>query len=185
MKTNDMFRRVENISEKLNDPTTHNLLRVDLNSLSEAEKALFRKVDEISEEYQRTGNPELLVKNDDLIYKNIEIIYKRVTELYCGIIPLFICGATALNYEVVKSFFQLHFLNFEADLFECVRNLQRWEERDIQEFLCEIKSRPFLIRIPRGFNEYNSKISKTAGNSKEAQKTEDKKPESPQPPSVR
>ena len=52
MKTSDMFKRVENIAEKLKDPTADTLLRIDVNSWSEAEKALFLKVDEVNEEYQ-------------------------------------------------------------------------------------------------------------------------------------
>lgn len=163
MKTNDMFKHVEKVSEKLKNTTTDGLLRVDFGSLSEAEKALFDKVDEISEEYKRTGSEELLAKNGDLITKNIEIIFKRITELYCYTIPNSICGFTAIDYEIVNHFFELHFLNFEADLIECIRNLQRWDENDCQEFLCDLKKNgPKYFRIPRGFsnNDFkNLKIS--------------------------
>ncbi|MGA2681027.1 MAG: hypothetical protein ABSF44_04415 [Candidatus Bathyarchaeia archaeon] len=168
MKTSDMFRRVENLTEKLKDSTTGSFLRVDFNSFSEAEKALFRKGDEVSEEYYRTGNTELLVKNDDLIYRNIELMWKRITELYCYTVPMSICGATGLNYEIVNYFLKLHFLNFETDLFECVGNLLKWEESDRQEFLSDLKKNgPVLFRIPRGFNDYDNKTLNETKNSEE------------------
>lgn len=178
MKTIDMFRRVENISGKLEDTTAESFLRVDFNSLSEAEKTLFRKVDEISEEYKRTGNEEILAKNDDLICKNIEVMKKRITELYCYSVPLAICGYTALDYEIVNHFFQLHFLNFEIDLLECVKNLKRWNDSDRQEFLCDLKKNGhFYFRIPRGFNTHNDKTLSDIDNSKEDQEIEDKNPQ--------
>ncbi len=155
-----MFKRVENVAEKLKDPTANCLIHIDVNSWSEAEKALFGKGDEVSEEYHRTGNIEVLIKNDDIINKNIEVMWKRITELYCSTVPMSICGATGLNYEIVNYFFKLHFLNFETDLFECARNLLRWEESDRQEFLSDLKKKgPLYFRIPRGFNEYNDKTS--------------------------
>jgi len=175
MKTRDMVRRVENLSEKLRDTTIDSFLRVDFNSLSDAEKELFRKVDEVSEEYKRTGNEELLVKYDDLIIKDIDVMYKRIEELYCFTVPNAICGLTCLDHEVVNHFFQQQFLNFKADLNECVRNLQRWDERDVGEFLSDLKQNgTHYYRIPRGFNDHNNKILSDAGNSKDDQKTEDK-----------
>ncbi len=174
-----MFKRVENITEKLKDPTANTLIRIDFNSWSDAEKALFRKGDEVSEEYYRTGNIDVLEKNDDIIYKNIEVMWKRITDLYCYTVPLAIHGATDLNREIVDHFFKLHFLNFETDLFECVQNLLRWEEKDRQEFLSDLKKNgpPLLFRIPRGFDKYYINILSDKSNSKEAQNTEDKTPE--------
>jgi len=173
-----MFKRVENITEKLKDPTANSLLRIDVNSWSEAENVLFRKGDEISEEYYRTGNIDVLVKNSDIIYKNIEVMWKRITDLYCYTAPASICGITGLEHEIVEYLFKLHFLNFEIDVFEAVRNLQSWEEKDRQEFLSDLKKNgPRLFRIPRGFNEDNTKILNDKSNSKEAQNIEDKNPE--------
>ena len=175
MKTSDMFNRVENLSEKLRDTTTGTLLQVDFNSLSEAEKKLFLKVDEVNEEYLRTGSDEVLADNIELIYKSIEVMYKRIAELYCYTVPRAISGVTAIDFEIVNHFFQLHFLNFEADLVECVKNLQRRNESERQNFLCDLKKNgPFFFRIPRGFNDHNNKILGEIDNSKEVHKTEDK-----------
>ena len=170
---------MEKLSEKLKDPTIDSHLRLNFSSLSEAEKALFERVDEVSEEYQRTGNEELLVKNNDLIHKNIDIMCKRITEMYCYTVLMTICGVTGLNYEVVKYFFQLHFLNFEADLFECVRNLQTWKKSDCQEFFNEQegKTRKYY-RIPRSYGRYNNESSSDTDNIEKAQNTENENQES-------
>jgi hypothetical protein len=152
------FRRVEKISEKLKDTTAGMLLRIDFDSFSEAEKVLFRKVDEISAEYGRTENLQLLVENGDLIYKNLEIMHKRVKELYCWTIPTVIAGYSAIDREIIDYFFQLHFMNFEVDFLQCIKHLHSWTKHDIDEFLSDLKKNgPCYFRIPRGFNESNSK----------------------------
>ncbi len=119
---------------------------------------LFRKVDEIIEEYDRTENPQLLAENGDLIYKNIEIMHKRVKELYCWTIPTVIAGYTSIDREIIDYFFQLHFMNFEADFLQCIKHLHTWTKHDIDEFQSDLKKTgPCYFRIPRGFNESNSK----------------------------
>jgi hypothetical protein len=158
MKNYEKFWRVEKISEKLKDPTAGTLLHIDFDSFSEAEKVLFRKVDEISEEYERTGNDELLAENSDLIYKNLEIMHKRIKELYCWTIPTVIAGYSAIDRESIDYFFQLHFMNFEADFLQCIKHLHTWTKHDIDEFLSDLrKSGACYFRIPRGSNESNSK----------------------------
>jgi hypothetical protein len=158
MKNYEKFYKVEKISEKLKDPTAGTLLHIDFDSFSEAEKALFRKVDQISQEYDRTGNYEILVENGDLIYKDIEIIHKRIKDMYCYTIPTAVAAYSAIDREIIDYFFQLHFMNFEADFFQCVKHLQTWAKRDIDAFLSDLKKiGPCFYRIPRGFNDDNSK----------------------------
>ena len=179
-----MFKRVENITEKLKDPTVDTLLRIDKNSWSEAEKALFLKVNEVEEEFLQKGNEELLLKDGDLIYKSIEVMYKRITDLYCYTIPKAISGLTAIDHEIVNHFFQLHFGNFETDLLECILNLQKWEESDRQKFLCDLKKYGSLyFRIPRGFKEESIKAQGSASDSGEPANNEDKSKESQRPSS--
>ena len=176
MKNYEKFWRLEKISEKLKDTTAGSLLHIDFDSWSEAEKVLFQKVDEIDEEYQRTGNQEILAKNGDLIYKNIEIMYRRIRELYCWVIPTAISGYTAIDREIIDCFFQLHFMNFEIDFLQCVKHLHTWTQRDFDEFLCDLKKNgPFLYRIPRGFNESNSKEFDEKTKSKESYAIEQEK----------
>jgi hypothetical protein len=167
MNNFEKFRRVEKIVEKLKDPSEGMLLRIDSDSWSDAEKALFRRVDEVVEEYERTGNELFLATNMDLVYKNIEVMRRRISEMYCWMMPTAIAGYTAIDREVVDYFFQLHFRNFEADLMQCIQYLQTWTESDFEEFLCDLKKNgPFYYLIPRGFNECNSKKGDKKGNSK-------------------
>ena len=158
MKNFEKIRRVEKIAEKLKDTSEGTLLRIDFDSWSEAERALFQKVDQINEEYVRTGNYELLAENADLIYKNLEVMHRRIRELYCYTIPTVISGIAAVDREVIDYFFQLHFLNFEADFLQCVKHLHTWTKRDFDQFMCDLKKNgACYFRIPRGFNERNSK----------------------------
>ena len=157
MRNFEKFRRVEKISEKLEDTAAGTLVHIEFDSFSEAEKALFRKVDEINEEYNRTGNLQLLAENSDLIYKDLEIIHKRVKELYCYTIPTVMAGYSAIDREIIDYFFQLHFMNFEADFLQCIKHLHTWTKNDIDAFLSDLKRiGPCYYRIPRGFNESNS-----------------------------
>ncbi len=152
MKTQNIAGRVDFLSEKLRDPTSGSFVHLDFNSFSEAEKQLFRKVDEVAEEFQKTGNEQLLLQNADLIIKNLEVLFNRVTDLYCYVVPQAIgCGT---NQELIEYFFKQHFLNFEKDLAECMANLSRWSEKDREEFLCDLKKHgPLYYRIPRGFSQ--------------------------------
>lgn len=147
-----MFRRVENVSEKLKDPTANNILHLDFNSFSEAEKSLFRKVQEIEEEFQKTGNENLLLENADLLLKPSEVIMTRITELYCYVIKTLL--ACDEKREIVDYFFKLHFYNFEIDLVECLAHVHNWSDKEKEEFLADVRKNdvhPF--RIPRGFDE--------------------------------
>jgi hypothetical protein len=156
MGNSQFAKRIDGLSEKLKD-NSEEMIKIDYDSFSEAEKLLFAKVDKIEAEYRQKGSAELLAKNADLIYKNIEIIQRRVTELFCYITPLALgCDGTQ---EIAKYFFDLHFYNFQVDLSECLRNFRsKWDKKDVDEFLLDLKKNGSpLFRIPRGFNEYNSK----------------------------
>lgn len=171
-----LTKRVESLCEKLRDNSSENILQIDFNSFSEAEKILFHKVDEIEEEYRKTGSVELLAENSDLISKNLEVILRRVTELYCYVVPM-VLGSDG-SYEIVKYFFKLHFYNFEADLIECLAHVRTWSKKDREEFLLDLrKNGAFFFRIPRGFSEYNDKGYTDLNNSKNLDKQKEEKKE--------
>jgi len=154
MDSSQLSKRIDGLSLKLKD-ISGEMIKIDYDSFSQAEKLLFDKVDKIEAEYRQTGSSELLAQNADLIFKNIEIIQRRVTELYCYIVPLALgCDGTR---EIVKYFFDLHFYNFQVDLTECLRHIRsKWGKKDVDEFLLDLKKNGSpLFRIPRGFNEYN------------------------------
>ena len=88
-----LAKRIDNLSKKITDPDTENIIHLDFESFSEAEKILFRKVNEIEEEFQKTGKEEIPIKNADLLLKPSEIILRRITELYCYVATtLLACG---------------------------------------------------------------------------------------------
>jgi hypothetical protein len=156
MGNSQLSKRIDGLSEKLKD-LSGEMIKLDYDSFSQAEKLLFAKVDKIEAEYRKTGSSELITENADLIYKNIEIIQRRVTELFCYITPLALdCDGTR---EITKYFFDLHFYNFQVDLTECLRHIRsKWNQKDVDEFLLDLKKNGSpLFRIPRGFNEYNCK----------------------------
>jgi len=140
VKNERLFARVELLSRKLDDSPPEGLLVLDSDCYSEAEKALFKKAEEISEEYHRTGDIQVLVKNDDLTAKCVYVIFKRLTELYSYTMPQLISAYTLLDQEIVNYFFKLHFSSFEADLIQCLNNLQSWKTTDCQEFLSDLKT---------------------------------------------
>ncbi len=158
MKTDDITRRMGDLSEKLKGNPPGSLVRLAFDSFSDAEKLLFQKTDEIEAEYQRTGDMDVYVKNEEIVYKNLEVILKRVRELYCFVVPTFLTGIGAIeDSEITNFFFKLHFFNFEADIAECIVNLRKWSEKDREEFLLDLKENGnIFFRIPRGFNEQNT-----------------------------
>jgi hypothetical protein len=168
LKAWQLNRRVNRLSEQLAN-SIHSEIKLDFDSFSEAEKLLFRKVDEIAEKYRQTGSVELLVENSDLISKNLEVILSRVGELYCYVVSMVLrCDVSS---EVVEYFFRLHFTNFEADLTDCLAQVGAWSEKDREEFVLDLrKNGPILFRIPRGFGDYDGKEFSDLNNSKDLEK---------------
>jgi len=148
LKPWQLNRKVNRLSEQLADPI-HPEIKLDVDSFSEAEKTLFRRVEEIAEEYRQTGSVELLLENSDLISKNLEVFLMRVRELYCYAVPRVLGFGEADG--VVKYFFGLLFYNFEADLKECLANVRSWSKKDREEFALDLKNnKAVFFRIPRG-----------------------------------
>jgi hypothetical protein len=169
LKTWSLTRKIDCLSEKLAD-SSHPEVRLDVDSFCEAEKILFRRVDEIAEEYRQTGSAELLLENSDLISKNLEVFLKRVRELYCYAVPKVLgCGEAD---GVVEYFFRLLFINFEVDLKECLAQVRLWSEKDRAEFALDLKNNNrVFFRIPRGLNDVDDlDISEDSGNRMEEKK---------------
>jgi hypothetical protein len=143
---------VDGLSKELTDPGSGGIVHLDFESFSEAEKLLFRKVEEIEAEFLRTGTTENLEKSTELILKNFEVIMRRVTELYCFAVP--ICLGSVVTREIAEYFFKLHFYNFEADLSECLQHVRTWSDEEREEFVADFKKNgSMLFRIPRSFGE--------------------------------
>jgi hypothetical protein len=160
LKNAHLFRRVESLGEKLADKNAGHMIHIDFDSFSEEEKSLFCKVDEIEAKFLQTGSMEPFAENFELVLKNLEVILRRVREMYCYVVPM-VLGCDG-SKEIVEYFFRWHFDNFEADLAECLRNVNTWTEKDRCEFLSDLqKNGSFFYRIPRGFNDRNRKTEKT------------------------
>jgi hypothetical protein len=156
VKNFGLAKRIDNLSKKINDPNPEEIIRIDFESFSNAERILFQKVEEIEEEFKKTGNEEILLKNAELLLKPSEVILRRITDLYCYVATTLLAGGQ--NKEIVDYFFKLHFYNFETDLYECLTHLRTWTDKDREEFLSELKEYgAHLFRIPRGYNEDNCK----------------------------
>jgi hypothetical protein len=85
-------------------------------------------------------------------------MHRRIKDLYCYTIPTAFAAYSAVDREIVDYFFQLHFMNFEADFIQCLKHVQTWKKQDIDQFLSDLKKfGPHYYRIPRGFNDQNSK----------------------------
>ena len=125
-----------------------------------------KKSDKIEEEFKKTGDEEILLKNAELLLKPSEVILRRITELYCYVATTLLAGGQ--NKEIVDYFFKLHFYNFETDLYECLAHLHTWTDKDREEFLLDLKENGAkLFRIPRGYNEDNCRGIDVLSDSKE------------------
>ena len=151
-----LTKRIDNLSKKINEPNPEEIIHIDFESFSDAERILFQKVEEIEEEWRKTGKIEILLKNAELLLKPSEVILRRITELYCYVVPTLLAGGQ--NKEIIDYFFKLHFYNFDTDLAECLTHLRTWTDKEREEFLLDLKEYgPNFFRIPRGYNEDNCK----------------------------
>ena len=53
VKNFGLAKRIDNLSNKINDPNPEEIIHIDFDSFSDAERILFQKVDEIEEEWQK------------------------------------------------------------------------------------------------------------------------------------
>ena len=83
VKNFGLVKRIDNLSKKINDPDPKEIIHIDFKSFSDAERILFQKVNEIEEEWRKTGDEQILLKNAELLLKPSEVIFRCVTELYC------------------------------------------------------------------------------------------------------
>lgn len=122
-----------------------NSTRIDPACLSESEKRLFARVEEIIDEYGGTVPPDhVLAENGELLWKAVEIVVRRAVDLFSTVMPGAFGGG-----EIVEWYFKLHFCNFLADWAECVANLNKWSEEDRRQFLVDMKRDGGLDKVFR------------------------------------
>jgi hypothetical protein len=132
-------KRVNNLSSKLTDsPKTETT--IDWNCLSEPERELLSKVDEIVKEYAPAKPPQdIIEKYADLWYKGLELFGRRATELFVELVPVSFCCD-----ELEEWYFKLYFHNFMLDWVESVQELRKMPKEQHDELLYERKEMGLL-----------------------------------------
>jgi len=147
LKPWQLNRRVNSLSKNLADPVKTET-RIDFSCLTEPERALFKRVQEILDEYAPASPPEdVIVKNADLWYKGLEVFARRAVELFVSVLPASLCCD-----ELEEWYFKLYFYNFWLDWLESVQKLREMPEEHRETLLCERKEMGMLdkvFRIPR------------------------------------
>ncbi len=155
MKPWQLKRRVNGLSEDLIDPVKTET-RIDFNCLSEPERQLFSKIQEIIDKYAPVIPPQdVIVKNSDLWYKGLEIFARRAMELFVEVMPASLCCD-----ELEEWCFKVYFYNFWLDWLESIQQVRKMPEKRREELLCERREMGMLdrvFRIPRRHPETSKK----------------------------
>jgi hypothetical protein len=137
-------KRVNNISSQLSD-SAKTETTIDWNCLSEPERQLLSKVDEIVKEYAPSKPPQdIIEKYADLWYKGLEIFGRRATELFIETVPASFCCD-----ELEEWYFKIYFHNFMLDWLERVRQLREMPNEKRAELLVERREMGMLDRVFR------------------------------------
>jgi hypothetical protein len=144
LKTWQLDRRVNSLSEELVD-LVKTETKISLNSLSEPERQLFDKVQEIVDKYVPAELPQdIIEKYRDLWEKGLEIFLKRVTELFVDVVPASFCCD-----ELEEWYFKLYFHNFFLDWTENMRKLREMSKEQHKKLLLDYKEMGVLDRVFR------------------------------------
>jgi hypothetical protein len=139
-----LSKRVNNLSSQLADsPKTDTT--IDWSCLSEPERELLTKVDEIIKQYAPAKPPkDIIEKYADLWYKGLEIFGRRATELFVEIVPDSLCCD-----ELEKWYFKLYFHNFWLDWMESIKEVREMPKEKREELLLERGEMGLLDRVFR------------------------------------
>jgi hypothetical protein len=137
-------KRVNNLSSQLADnPKTETT--IDWNCLSEPERQLLSKVDEIVKEYAPAKPPQdIIEKYADLWYKGLEIFGRRATELFVEVVPASFCCN-----ELEEWYFKMYFHNFMLDWLEHVEKLREMPKDKREALISERKEMGMLDGVFR------------------------------------
>lgn len=87
MKSLDVARRLNRVAENLKDIQFKETTRIDWYCLTEKERLLFDKINEIKDEYWPQLPPDdVLRENHELFVKGIEIIARRAIDLFQSLV---------------------------------------------------------------------------------------------------
>ena len=144
MKPCQLSKRVQNLSEELVDFVKTGT-RIDWNCLSEPERQLFSKVQEIIGKYAPASPPQdVIAKNADLWNKGLEIFGKRAMELFVDVMPASLCCD-----ELEEWYFKLYLYNFWLDWLESIKELRNMPKEQRIALLLERREMGLLDRVFR------------------------------------
>jgi hypothetical protein len=165
-------RRVGALSTQLDD-SAESETRIDFNCLTEPERLLFGRVQEIIDEYAPGRPPDdVIEKNGDLWYKGLEIFGGRVFNLFVETIPASLCCD-----ELEEWYFKLYFYNFWLDFMDSVQELRSMPKERRELLLSERKEMGMLDKVWRLHRSHlgQSKQEKKRGGAKNQQSSVDEK----------
>jgi hypothetical protein len=158
LKPWQLNRRVTSLSKNLADPVKTET-RIDWNCLSEPERQLLNKVQEIVDEYAPASPPQdVIEKNADLWHKGLEIFARRAMELFVDVMPASLCCD-----EFEEWYFKMYFYNFLFDWLESVQKLREMPKERREALFRERKDMGMLdrlFRLPRSRPETNKKTER-------------------------
>ena len=147
MKPWRLKRKIGTLAQEL-DNSAKSETTIDINCLTEPERVLFEKVQEIMDKYSPAIPPQdVIEKNADLWYKGLEIFGRRATELFVEVVPASFCCD-----ELEIWYFKIYFYNFMQDWLESVKALREMPKERYNELLCERREMGMLdkvFRIPK------------------------------------
>jgi hypothetical protein len=127
------------------DDSSKSDTRIDINCLTEPERKLLDRVQEIAEKYAPAIPPQdVIEKNADLWYKGLEIFGKRATELFVEVVPASFCCD-----ELEEWYFKLYFYNFMLDWLEHVHQIREMPEEKRDALIVERREMGMLNRVFR------------------------------------
>jgi hypothetical protein len=144
MKPWQLNKRVNSLSTRLTDaPKTDTT--IDWNCLSEPERELLTKVDEIINQYAPARPPQdVIEKYGDLWYKGLEIFGRRAMELFVEVMPASLCCD-----ELEEWYFKIYFYNFLYDWIESVKDLREMPKEKRDALITERKEMGMLDMVFR------------------------------------
>ena len=127
MKPGVFNAKLDEISSKMTDSPQPGTTKLDLNCLTEGERLLFQRITEFAEKHGSHPNLDELAQEWPFISKGLEIMRWHGADLF---------QTSMKTGDPVKDwFFNLHLVNFLHNLNKVYDNLERWTEKDRQEFL--------------------------------------------------
>jgi hypothetical protein len=145
----ELNRKIGCLSQEITDPSRTET-RIDVTSLSEPERQLFRRINEIIEKYKPANPPDdVIEKNRDLWNKALEIFARRALELFVGVMPASLCCD-----ELETWYFKLYFHNFWLDWLESVYEVRNMPKEQREALISERREMGMLdgvFRFPKSW----------------------------------